>query len=38
MYYRDADKFEVDFVIENTQERLVCFEVKASATVNQKDL
>jgi hypothetical protein len=38
MYYRDADKFEVDFVIENTQGSLVGVEVKASATVNQKDL
>lgn len=38
MYYRDADKFEVDFVIENTHGSLVGVEVKASATVNQKDL
>jgi predicted AAA+ superfamily ATPase len=38
MYYRDADKFEVDFVIENTQGSLIAVEVKASATVNHKDL
>lgn len=37
MYYRDADKFEVDFDIENTQGNLVGVEVKASATDNQKD-
>jgi predicted AAA+ superfamily ATPase len=38
MYYRDADKVEVDFVIENTKGKLVGIEVKASATVNEKDL
>jgi predicted AAA+ superfamily ATPase len=38
MYYRDADKFEVDFVIENAQGSLIGVEVKASATVSQKDL
>ena len=38
MYYRDADKYEVDFVIENTAGNLVGIEVKASATVKEKDL
>ena len=38
LYYRDADQFEVDVVIENGAEQLVGIEVKASATVRQKDL
>jgi hypothetical protein len=38
MYYRDADKFEVDIVIENAAGNLVCIEVKAAATVKEKDL
>jgi predicted AAA+ superfamily ATPase len=38
MYYRDADKFEVDVVIENAAGNLVCIEVKAAATVKQSDL
>lgn len=38
MYYRDADKFEVDTVIENAAGQLVGVEVKASATVKQSDL
>ncbi len=38
MYYRDADKFEVDVVIENAAGHLVCVEVKASATVKESDL
>lgn len=38
MYYRDADKFEVDVVIENSAGRMVCIEVKAAATVTQNDL
>lgn len=38
MYYRDADKFEVDVVIENTARQLVGVEVKASATVKESDL
>jgi predicted AAA+ superfamily ATPase len=37
MYYRDADKIEVDVVIENAAGQLVCVEVKASATVNTSD-
>lgn len=36
LYYRDADKFEVDVVIENTAGQLV--EVKAAATVKEADL
>ncbi|MBK8973480.1 MAG: ATP-binding protein [Hahellaceae bacterium] len=38
MYYRDADKVEVDFVIENGSGKLVCIEVKAAATVKDSDL
>lgn len=38
MYYRDADKVEVDVVIENAAGQLVGVEVKASATVKQSDL
>ncbi|WP_404301584.1 ATP-binding protein [Alicycliphilus denitrificans] len=38
MYYRDADKFEVDFVIENAAGQLVGVEVKAAATVKESDL
>lgn len=38
MYYRDADKVEVDFVIENGSGKLVCVEVKAAATVKDSDL
>lgn len=38
MYYRDADKFEVDVVIENAAGRLVGVEVKAAATVKESDL
>lgn len=38
MYYRDADKVEVDFVVENSLGHIVAIEVKASATVNEKDL
>lgn len=37
MYYRDADKFEVDVVIENAAGQLVGVEVKAAATVKQSD-
>jgi predicted AAA+ superfamily ATPase len=38
MYYRDADQFEVDVVIENGLGRLVGIEVKAAATVRESDL
>jgi predicted AAA+ superfamily ATPase len=38
MYYRDADKFEVDIVIGNAAEQLVGVEVKAAATVKENDL
>jgi len=38
MYYRDADKVEVDIVIENPAGELVGVEVKASATVKETDL
>ena len=38
MYYRDSDKFEVDFIIENAAGKLVGVEVKAAATVKDKDL
>ena len=38
MYYRDADKFEVDVVIENAAGHLIGVEVKAAATVKERDL
>lgn len=38
MYYRDADKFEVDVVIKNAAGKLVCIEVKAAATIQESDL
>lgn len=38
MYYRDADKFEVDVVIENAAGQLVAVEVKAAATVRESHL
>jgi len=38
MYYRDADKFEVDVVIENSAGKLVGVEVKATATIKESDL
>ena len=38
LYYRDIDKFEVDVVIENAAGRLMGVEVKASASVNDRDL
>ena len=38
MYYRDADKVEVDVVIENPAGQLVGVEVKAAATVREADL
>ena len=37
LYYRDAEKFEVDVVIENAAEQLVGVKVKASATVQESD-
>lgn len=38
MYYRDADKVEVDLVIENNAGQLVGVEIKAAATVKEGDL
>jgi predicted AAA+ superfamily ATPase len=38
LYYRDADKVEVDVVVENSAGQLVGVEVKASATVKEADL
>ena len=38
LYYRDADKYEVDVVIENSAGQLLGVEVKASATVRERDL
>lgn len=38
LYYRDADKFKVDVVIENSAGQLVGVEAKASATVKERDL
>jgi uncharacterized protein len=38
MYYRDADKFEVDVIIENGAGQLVGVEIKAAATVKESDV
>ncbi|MEJ2402903.1 MAG: DUF4143 domain-containing protein [Candidatus Thiodiazotropha sp.] len=38
LHHRDADKFEVDVVIENSAGHLSGVEVKASATVKERDL
>lgn len=38
LYYRDADKFEVDILIEDAAGKLVGVEVKAAATVKASDL
>ena len=38
MCYRDADKFEVDVVIESAAGQLVEVEVKAAVTVKENDL
>ena len=38
MYYRNADKVEVDYVMENAAGRVVGIEVKAAATVKERDL
>jgi len=38
LYYRDADKVEVDVIIENGLGQLVGVEVKAAATVKERDL
>lgn len=38
LYYRDADQYEVDFVVENSAGDIIGVEVKASATVTGKDL
>lgn len=38
MYYRDADKVEVDLVIENASGQLVGVEVRAAATIRESDL
>jgi predicted AAA+ superfamily ATPase len=38
MYYRDADKVEVDVIIENAAGQMVGVEVKAAATVRESDL
>jgi predicted AAA+ superfamily ATPase len=37
-YYRDHDKVEVDYVVENTAGFLAGVEVKAAATVKENDL
>lgn len=38
MYYRDADKVEVDVVVENVAGQVVGVEIKSSATVKESDL
>ena len=36
-HYRDKDKVEVDFVLENSRSQLVGIEVKAASTVSSRD-
>lgn len=36
-HYRDKDKVEVDFVLENSENQVIGIEVKASRTVTKKD-
>lgn len=38
MYYRDKDKYEVDFVLENHTGALIGIELKAAASVSKNDL
>jgi len=38
LYYRDADQFEVDLVLENPSGQIVGIEVKAAASVQEGDL
>jgi uncharacterized protein len=38
LYYRDANKAEVDMVIENAAGQLLGIEIKATATVKERDL
>ncbi len=38
MHYRDADKVEVDVVVENAAGQVVGVEIKSSATVKESDL
>lgn len=38
LYYRDHDRYEVDFIIENRAGQLVGVELKAAATATQNDL
>ena len=38
LYYRDADKVEVDVVIENAVGQVVGVEIKSAATIKEGDL
>ena len=38
MYYRDKEKVEVDFVLQNARGHLIGIEVKASATIKESHL
>ena len=38
LYYRDHDQFEVDVIVENASGELIGVEVKAAATVGERDL
>ena len=38
LYYRDHDQFEVDVIVENAAGELIGVEVKAAATVGERDL
>ena len=36
-YYRDKDKIEVDFILENSANKIIGIEVKVSSTVLNQD-
>jgi predicted AAA+ superfamily ATPase len=36
-YYRDKDQVEVDFVLENQEQKIIGIEVKASSTIFSQD-
>ena len=37
-HYRDKDQVEIDIIIENSMDEIIAIEVKATSTINQKDL
>ncbi len=37
-YFRDSKTYEVDFIIKNNEDEIICIEVKSSQRVSEKDL